>query len=138
MQKHKMKGVIIMNQLPDSELDIMLIIWRASEEKSSVNYINQELLKQKKITSGALHSYLNRLVDKGFLECYKEGKYRYFKPLISESEYKQENGKHFLDKLFGGSLSNLANCLYKKNKLSNKDLKELKKFVELYSEDETK
>jgi predicted transcriptional regulator len=124
-----------MYQLPESELDIMLIIWKAKEEKISVYNIAQQLSEQKEITAGALHSYLNRLVEKGFLECCKEGKYRYFKPVIAESEYKQEEGKSIVDKLFGGSVSNLVNCLYKKNKLTMKDIEELKDFVNHYSKE---
>lgn len=124
-----------MYQLPDSELDIMLIIWESKEQKINVQYITQQLLEYKDISAGAIHSYLNRLVEKGFLECCKEGKYRYFRPLITESEYKQKESKNIVDKLFGGSVSNLVNCLYKKNELTLEDIKELKDFVSHYSEE---
>ncbi len=127
-----------MYQLPESELDIMLIVWKAKKQKINVHYISEQLKFKKEITAGALHSYLNRLVEKGFLECYKEGKYRFFKPLIYETEYKQEEGKSIVDKLFGGSVSNFVNCLYKKNKLSTEDLQELKEFVNLFSEEMSK
>ena len=71
-----------MIKLPESELEVMLILWEKNGEEVSVNEVWEALDKQKKITMGALHSYLNRLEEKGFLAFRKEGKYKILRPLV--------------------------------------------------------
>ena len=81
MQKHKIqikvppsgggKTEVDMIKLPESELEVMLILWEKNGEEMSVNEVWEALNGQKKITMGALHSYLNRLEEKGYaaLDC---------------------------------------------------------------------
>ena len=57
--------------LPESELDIMLVVWKA-EGPISAPKIMERL--ERRLTASALHSYLKRLEEKGFLVCEKAGK----------------------------------------------------------------
>lgn len=125
-----------MIRLPESELEVMMCIWRSKQEELSVNLILEELNYERKITAGALHSYLNRLVEKDFIRCEKKGKYRMIIPLISEAEYRDVESENILNKFFHGSVSNLVSCLYKKNKLNIDDIKELKDFVNQFEGNE--
>lgn len=125
-----------MIRLPESELEVMICIWRIEQEEISVNLILEELNLDRKITAGALHSYLNRLMEKGFIKCEKKGKYKMIMPLISEAEYRENESVNVLNRFFHGSVSNLVNCLYKKNKLNIEDIRELKEFVDQFEGDE--
>ena len=72
----------------------------------------EALEKQKKITMGALHSYLNRLEEKGFLAFRKEGKYKMLRPLVEKEDYMEQEGETLLGRFFGGSVGKFVNCLY--------------------------
>lgn len=57
-------------RLPESELDIMLVVWELKEATAPA--ILERL--ERPLTASALHSYLKRLEEKGYLACRKEGK----------------------------------------------------------------
>ena len=123
-----------MIKLPESELEVMLILWEKNGEEVSVNEVWEALDKQKKITMGALHSYLNRLEEKGFLAFRKEGKYKILRPLVKKEDYMEQEGETLLGRFFGVSVGKFVNCLYDKNRLSVEDIRELKRFVEEFEE----
>lgn len=136
MQMHKIREAG-MKRLPESELEVMMCIWRMKGKELSVSNILEELRKDRAITAGALHSYLSRLTEKKCIRCEKYGKYRMIKPLISEEEYRDSEGETVLDKFFHGSVSSLVSCLYRKNRLDANEIKELKEFVKrLENQDE--
>ena len=58
-------------RLPESELDVMLALWNLGGEASAPE-IGDALGRE--LTASALHSYLKRLEEKGFLSCRKAGK----------------------------------------------------------------
>ena len=96
-------------RLPESELDIMLVVW-AGEGGVTAPAILEGL--ERPLTASALHSYLKRLEEKGFLACEKRGKVNYYTPLVSREEYQRSEGRTILQKLYGGSLSRFAAALY--------------------------
>lgn len=59
-------------RLPDAELEIMLVIWRAESWVSS-SYILNQLGDKRKWALATLMTVLSRLVEKGFLSCEKKG-----------------------------------------------------------------
>ena len=54
-------------RLPESELDIMLVVWELKEATAPA--ILERL--ERPLTASALHSYLKRLEEKGYLACRK-------------------------------------------------------------------
>ena len=53
-----------LSRLPESELDIMLVLWSLGGEASAPS-IGTALGRD--LTASALHSYLKRLEDRGFV-----------------------------------------------------------------------
>jgi predicted transcriptional regulator len=126
-----------MKRLPESELDIMIIVW-STEGPVSVTYILEKLNADKKLTISALHSYLRRLVEKGFLKCYKQGKQNVYEAIVTEEEYQQEESSSVLKKLYGGSLKNFVAALYNSEQLTKKDIVEVREFIETFDKKEGK
>ena len=73
-------------RLPDSELDIMLVVWNAPAAISAPAILEG---LERDLTASALHSYLKRLTDKGFLSCTKQGKVNTYLPLMSREAYRR-------------------------------------------------
>ena len=76
-------------RLPESELDIMLVIWDLGDQAAAPAILER---LERPLTASALHSYLKRLEDKGYLTCTKEGKTNRYTPLVSREEYQRQEG----------------------------------------------
>ncbi len=116
-------------RLPDSELEIMMIIWEADQPVSSA-YIIDKLEGEKSWAHTTVLNFLARLVDRGFVETSKQGRFNYYKPLISEKDYLQKESKTFLEKMHKNSLKSLVTALYDGDAISKEDLEELSNFVD--------
>ena len=115
-------------RLPESELDIMLAVWEAGEEGATAPGILEGLARP--LTASALHSYLKRLEDKGYLACTKEGKTNRYTPLVSREAYQRQEGKTILGKLYEGSLKRFAAALHDGGALDKSDVEELRAYLE--------
>lgn len=114
-------------RLPESELDIMLVLWGLGGEASAPS-IGSAI--DRDLTASALHSYLKRLEDRGFVRRRKEGKVNVYTALVSEAEYRSTESSSVLDKLYDGSLKNFAAALWDGGKLSQEDVSELKSYLD--------
>lgn len=114
-------------RLPESELEIMLAVWNGEGEVSAPRIM--EAL-DRPLTASALHSYLKRLEEKGFLSCRKEGRTNWYTPLVSRETYQEQEGKNVLDKLYAGSLKRFAAALYDGGALNREDVDELRAYLD--------
>lgn len=114
-------------RLPESELDIMLVVW-SSPPPVTTPAILAGL--ERPLTASALHSYLKRLEEKGFLACGKAGKTNLYTPLISREDYQRSEGRSMLQKLYGGSLTRFAAALYDDRPVEREELRELQALLD--------
>ena len=119
-------------RLPESELDIMLAVWNGGEAVTAPQ-IHSGL--ERPLTASALHSYLKRLEEKGFLSCEKAGKTNLYRPLVSREDYQRQEGQNLLGKLYAGSLKRFAAALYDGGALSKEDVEELRSYLSTLGEE---
>ena len=117
--------------LPESELDIMLVIWY-EEKKEGEGVTAPRILEklERPLTASALHSYLKRLEERGYLRCEKAGRVNRYVPLISEEEYQRQESGGILERLYGGSLKAFTAALWDGGELSLGDLDEMRDFLD--------
>ena len=115
------------NHLPESEEDIMLVVWGADGPVTAPAILEG---LERPLTASALHSYLKRLEEKGYLSCEKKGKVNVYTPRVSREVYRRRAGRTLLDRLYEGSLSRFAAALTGGEKLSEADIAELEAFLE--------
>lgn len=115
--------------LGDAELEIMLVVWDASEPVTS-NYILERLHNRRNWKLSTLMTTLARLSDKGFIYCDRSTRTNYYSALISAQDYRAKEGRSFLERLYGNSLQNLVVSLYDSKTINNDDLSELRKLIE--------
>ena len=118
--------MVDMKKIPDSELEIMMVIWDADEKVTS-DYIMDNLNKAWLKTT--VLNFLTRLCDRGFLKFHKEGRFNIYESLVDKEDYLQKESKSFLQKMHHNSLTSLVAALYDGDSISKKDLEELKKFI---------
>ncbi len=116
-----------MKRLPESELEIMMIIW---EYNRPVNRMEIEERLKKDVAAPTILSFLNRLEAKGFLSMDKIGKINLYTSLVKEEEYLQKESRNILQKMYQNSLKNFVTALYDGDGLTAQDMEELKAFIE--------
>lgn len=118
-----------MKRLPDSELEIMMIIWELDKPVTRFE-IEAEMGEERKITPTTILTFLARLQEKGFLAVEKVGKNNLYSPLIDKEVYMQKESKSILTRLFQNSAKNFLAALYDGEHLTKEDLKELEAYIQ--------
>lgn len=115
-------------RLPDSELDIMLVLWNNHPPMSRAE-IEQIVNEKKALAPTTILSLLTRLEKKNFVAVKKQGKMNLYTPLISQEEYQQTESRNVLEKLYGNSLKNFVTSLYQGKKINDEKIQELENFI---------
>ena len=116
-------------RLPDSELEIMMIIWEAKEPVSSA-YLMERLKGEKNWATTTVLNFLARLAERGFLQVRKQGRINIYSPLISEKDYIETESRSFLERLHKSSLKSFVAALYDGRSISGEDAEELKNYID--------
>lgn len=117
-----------MQRLPESELDVMLALWDASEAVPR-SYIDQKL-SHRNWNVNTVNTYLSRLQDKGFVSCQRQGRVNYYTPLIQRENYLEFESATFLNKLYNNSLKNFIVSLSGSDAMKEEDISELQSLLE--------
>ena len=94
-------------RLPESELDIMLVLWNGTPPMTRPE-IEKVINTKKKLASTTILSLLTRLESKNFVEVTKQGKLNLYTPLVSQSDYQAHESQSVLEKLYGNSLKKIC------------------------------
>ncbi|MDO4539949.1 MAG: BlaI/MecI/CopY family transcriptional regulator [Syntrophomonadaceae bacterium] len=116
-------------RLGDAELEIMQAVWAAGEAVNSARI--QEALRGKRDWAlSTLLTALNRLCEKGFLACEKQGRGNLYRALVEQEAYLQRESRSFLQKMYGNSVTGLVASLYDGKTISDSDMAELRRYLE--------
>lgn len=116
-------------RLPDTEFELMRICWQ-NEPPMSTNQIIACLGSENTWKPQTVLTLLVRLIEKGFLHSEKVGKERTYSPAISREEYMRAETGSLFDRLHGNSLYSLVNTLYDGKKLTEKEIAELRGWLD--------
>ena len=116
-------------RLPDSELEIMMILWGANGPVTSA-YVCEQLKDKREWKVTSVLTFLARLAEKEFVLSTRQGKANIYTAVVSEQEYLESESKSFLEKLYGNSLTTFVSALYKSNTINDDDLAELQQFID--------
>ena len=117
-----------MKRLPDSELEIMLIIWDLDRPVTRFE-IEEQMDVERKLSPTTILSFLARLQEKGFLTVRKEGKNNVYAACVDKDSYMQTESRNILKRLYQNSAKNFLAALYDGNSLTDEDLKELEAYI---------
>ncbi len=116
-----------MKRLPDSELEIMMIIWDAKEDVTS-EYIMQRI--EKKWAKPTVLNFLARLCERGFLERAKDGRQNIYRPTVGIDEYQKRAARDFVKRVFHNSPTGLLAALWDSGEISREERQMLKDYIE--------
>ncbi len=117
-----------MKRLPDSELELMMIIWELDKPVTRFE-IEERMDSERKLSPTTILSFLSRLQEKGFLAVEKEGKNNIYIALVDRETYVQRESRSILKRLYHNSAKHFLAALYDGDGLSEEELEELEEFI---------
>ncbi len=117
--------------LPNSELELMMIIWEANEPVTRAD-IEAKLEGHDNWGPTTVLKFLSRLVEKGFIHCESQGwrQMNRYSPIITENEYLESESSSVFGRFVGRSVTNVVANLYKNKSIDDSELDELQAFID--------
>ena len=117
-----------MKKLSDSEYEIMKILWGQDAPMTS-NDILEGLKGRYDWKLAALMTFLARMADKGYVACDRSTRTNYYSALVSQREYQVQESRTLLEKLYDNSAAKMIAQLCKTNNISQKEIVELREYL---------
>ena len=115
-------------RLPESELEVMLALWRNSQPVRTSELL-QQLLKTHSWTLSTLKVLLGRLEEKGFVEVTRQGRFTLYQALVREEDYRRSETKGLLKRYYQNSVKSMVAALVSEGDLTEEDLAELEEII---------
>lgn len=96
-----------MIKIPQSELEIMKVIWEHKEEAVSSKVVTTKLEEIRGWKRTTTLTLLGRLTEKGFLEADKTRRLTYYTTNVGEEEYKLFSIKNFAKDVFDKDIEDM-------------------------------
>ena len=114
--------------ISEAESQVMDLLWhhatQGSEELASALHADTAWHEN------TVRTLLNRLVRKGAVRAEREGRRYLYSPLLSREQWQAAESRSLLDRVFGGRVAPLLVHFSRNEKLSAKDVAELRKLVD--------
>lgn len=114
--------------ISEAESRVMEQLWALAPQAS------EELAVALQPTTGwhenTVRTLLNRLARKGAVRAEREGRRYLYSPLLTRAAWQSQESRSLLDRVFGGKVAPLLVHFSRNEKLSTKDVAELRKLVD--------
>jgi BlaI family transcriptional regulator, penicillinase repressor len=115
-------------QISDAEWPVMKVVW--NHPPVTANQVVAALERQTSWKPKTIQTLLRRLVDKGALTFEKQGRQHLFRPLVQERDCIRAESRSFVQRVFGGRPASLLACFLEEERLTPKEIEELKRLLE--------
>lgn len=115
-------------KISQSEKFVMDEIWKCDRMVTVSDMVSILNSKGENWAYQTVATFLKRLEGKGLIVSSKKSNVLYYCPLISKEEYECLEAKNFVNNSFGGSLKKFLAAFSSDDKLSGKDLNDLKEW----------
>jgi predicted transcriptional regulator len=114
--------------ISDAESRVMEVLWQQAPQASED--IVAALLAPTGWHEKTIRTLLNRLLGKGAVSAQKDGRRYLYSPLLQREQWQQQESRSLLDRVFGGKVAPLLAHFSQHEKLSTKDVAELRKLID--------
>lgn len=113
--------------ISEAEAAVMEVLWRSAPR--SAEDILEAVGAERDWREGTVKSLLNRLLKKQAIRAERDGRRYLYTPLVEREAYVSEQSKGLLDRLFDGRVAPLVAHFSAQDKLSKRDVEELKRLI---------
>lgn len=114
--------------ISDAEWEVMKFVW--ARAPVTTNDVVDSLTRTTDWKPKTVMTLLNRLVKKGALTYAKKGRVYEYTPQVKQEECARAEGHSFLQRVYGGHLRPMLVGFLKDSRLSQDDIKELKRILD--------
>lgn len=111
-------------RISDAEWMVMKVVWQL--QTATAKQVVEALAGDAVWKPKTIHTLLSRLVQKGALATEKPAREYLFRPLLSEEECRLAASRSFMRRVFDGKIAPFLACFLADQKLSRKELEEIK------------
>ena len=115
-------------RISETEWELMKVVW-AQSPCSAGQIIDALTRLDSTWHPKTVKAFLNRLVRKGALGFKKEGRAYLYRPLVKEKDCVDAASESFLERVFGGSLKPMLAHFVDRKKLSEEEIRELRRVL---------
>lgn len=114
--------------ISEAESRVMEVLWQQAPRAS------EEIVASLQPATGwhekTIKTLLNRLLGKGAVTAQKDGRRYLYAPQLTRETWQRQESRSLLDRVFGGKVAPLLAHFSQHEKLSAKDIAELRKLVD--------
>lgn len=112
----------------ETEMEILHIVWGLGE--ASVAEVQAEILKKRKVAYTTVMTIMKNLNDKGYLKYRKDGVTFIYSAAQKPESVQSSLIDSMVNKVFKGSASALVQTLVTSEKLTEKEIEEIRKLID--------
>ncbi len=124
--------MINIKRLPSTEFEIMKVVW-ANKPPITTNMVMDQLGSKRKWKAPTVITLMLRLTKRGFLRTEKNGKERFYFPLIAKEDYLKFETTNFIKQYHDNSFLSFVNAFYNGKELNDSDIEELMNLVKKWN-----
>jgi len=114
-------------RIGDVEMEILQIVWSRGE--ATVQDVLDEILRKRRVAYTSVMTMMRNLSEKGLLKHRSEGRSYVYSAAVNPRTIKRRLLRDTVDKVFGGSSVELIQNLVDTEKLSEEEVRELKRII---------
>ena len=114
--------------ISEAESVVMEVIW--AKNPILTEDVVAALTPNGKWQEATVKTLLNRLLKKGAVKARKDQRRYLYSPVLTRDQWLANESRGFLDRLFDGRIAPLVSHFSQQQKLSKKDIEELKRVIE--------
>jgi BlaI family penicillinase repressor len=118
------------DEIPDAELAVMEVLWNRPEGESVREIVLAMYGRHEHSLHGGVKSFLERLIEKGYVTVDKTGFAHRFFPAVTRQEFVGRQLKRIAESHFDGALVPMLLSLVEQAKLTKKDRAAIEKLIE--------
>jgi BlaI family penicillinase repressor len=122
------EGSMASTKLGRVQLMIMQVLW--AKGRASAREITEALNRSEPLAHSTVQTLLRGLEEKGSVAHEIDGRTFVFYPLVNEDKFKRSATRELLQRVFGGDISSLVAHLLKHEKISAKEMSEIRKLID--------
>jgi predicted transcriptional regulator len=109
------------------QLQIMQVLW--DKQQATAREITDAINALEPIAHSTVQTMLRVLEEKQAVQHKAEGRTFVFYPLVPETDFKQSATQNLVERVFGGSVSNLLAHLLDCRKVTKQEIDEIRKMI---------
>jgi BlaI family transcriptional regulator, penicillinase repressor len=118
------------DEIPEAELAVMEVLWNRAEGETVREIVLAVYGRHEHSLHGGVKSFLERLIEKGYVTVDKTGFAHRFFPAVTRQEFVGRQLKRIAESHFDGSLVPMLLSLVEQAKLTKKDRATIEKLIE--------